>query len=225
MGYSLPGIGHNAGMYTPTAFSVTDDGRLHALMRDYPFAAMVTAGADGLHSTHLPFMVNPKRGAHGTLLGHVARANPHWRHFDGKLEATAIFTGPHAYVSPTWYTSPRTVPTWNYAAVHAHGRPRVIGDKARVRAMLESLVERHEAAFDTPWTLDQAGPDLDRQLDHIVAFEMEITRLEGKFKLNQNRSRADREGVVQALADSEDSLQRAIAEAMRGQMDDGPDEA
>jgi len=203
------------GMYTPRAFEVTDDARLHALMRNYPFAVLVSTRGGALEATHLPFMVDASRGAHGTLLGHMARANPHWRQFDGSHEATVIFTGPHAYVSPSWYADPHTVPTWNYAVVHAHGRPAVIDDRQRVRELLGTLVARHEAPLDPPWTMDQAEPGLDRQIEHIVAFEMEITRLEGKFKLNQNRSQADRQGVIEALADSGDPLEYAVAEAMR----------
>lgn len=202
-------------MYTPRAFGVTDDDKLHALMRDYPFAVLVTPDVDSIETTHLPFLVDPSRGTHGTLLGHMARANPHWKRFDGACEATAIFTGPHAYVSPSWYADPHTVPTWNYAAVHAHGRPVAIDDPQRVRELLAQLVDVHEAPLEPAWTMDQAEPGLDRQLGHIVAFEMEITRLEGKFKLSQNRSPADRRGVIKALAESGDPVLNAVAEAMR----------
>jgi len=221
MGYSLPstGIRHNVPMYTPTTFRVTDDARQQALMRDYPFAVLISADEEGLQTTHLPFVVESGRGAHGALLGHMARANPHWRHFDGQREATVIFTGPHAYISPSWYADPHTVPTWNYAAVHGHGCPRVIEDKARARSVLEQLVAEHEAPLDPPWTMDQAEPNIDKQLDHIVVFELEISRLEGKFKFNQNRSRADRQGVVDALAGHDDPLQRAVAQIMQTQLD------
>ena len=217
MRYSLPStaIRHNATMYTPAKFRISEHARLHALMQDYPFAVMVTAGAEGLDFTHLPLMVAPERGPHGSLLGHMARANPHWRRFDGEQEATAIFTGPHAYVSPSWYASPRTVPTWNYAVVHAYGNPRVIEDEVRARGVLDRLVAEHEAPLEQRWTIDQAEPGVDRQLDHIVVFELEITRLEGAFKLNQNRSREDRQGVVDALSGNGDPLQRAVASAMR----------
>lgn len=208
-------------MYTPAAFEVADTGALHALMEAFPFAVLLSPHGDSLDATHLPFIVDASRGAHGTLLGHMARANPHWRVFDGVREATAIFTGPHAYVSPSWYADPRTVPTWNYAVAHAHGRPVVIDDRRRVVELLEALITRHEAALDPPWTMDQAGPALERQLDHIVAFEMQITRLEGKFKLNQNRPAADRRGVAKALATSDDPLQRAIAAAMRDRPEGG----
>jgi len=202
-------------MYTPPAFRVSDRDRLHALMRDYPFAILVSTGEDGLQTTHLPFMLDPGRGRCGTLLGHMARANPHWWHFDGEREVTVIFTGPHAYVSPSWYADPHTVPTWDYAVAHARGSPRIIREKARARRMLEGLVTEHEAPLDPPWTTAQAEPDVDRRLDHIVVFEMEIAGLEGKFKLSQNRSRADRQGVAQALADADDPLRCAVGKAIQ----------
>ncbi len=220
MGYSLPstGIRHNLPMYTPASFRAKDTARLHALMHDYPFAILISTDGDELQTTHLPFLIEPERGEHGALLGHMARANPHWRHFDGVRVATVIFTGPHAYISPSWYANPHTVPTWNYAAVHAHGSPCVIDEKARARSVLERLVREHEATLDPPWTMDQAEPDVDRQLDHIVVFEMEITRLEGTFKFNQNRSHADRQGVVDALAGNEDPLRRAVVDIMKSQL-------
>lgn len=207
-----------AGMYTPAAFQVTDKARMHALIRDYPFGVLVCADTGGLQTTHLPFILNTEGSGHGVLLGHMAHANPHWRLFDGRREATVIFTGPHAYISPSWYADPRTVPTWNYAVVHARGRPRIIEDKPRARALLEDLVARHEAVVDPPWTTDQAEPDIDKQLDYIIAFEMDITDLEGKFKFSQNRSRADRQGIVDALIDSDDGLRRAMADAIRKQL-------
>ena len=222
MGYSLPStaIRHNAAMYTPSKFRVSEHARLHALMRDYPFAALLNPHEGGTDITHLPFLLDSARGEHGVLLGHMARANPHWRHFDGKRESIVIFTGPHAYISPSWYTDPHTVPTWNYAVVHVHGRPRVIDDKSRARCVLENLVAEHETPLDPPWTMDNAEPKIGNLLDHIVVFEMEIARLEGKFKLNQNRSRADRLGVIQALDDNGNPLRRAVAEAMRATLAD-----
>ncbi len=202
-------------MYTPDAFKETNVKRLHALMRDFPFALLLTAHDGEIATTHLPFMVDEKHGRYGTLLAHMARANPHWQLFDGQRGALVIFTGAHAYISPSWYESPVTVPTWNYTVVHAHGRPVILRDRIRVRAMLERLVAEHEACMDPPWSTAQADRYVDKQLDYIVAFEMAVERLEGKFKLNQNRSRGDQEGVVRALADSDDPLQREVAELMR----------
>ena len=202
-------------MYTPDSFKVDDLAQLHALMRRYPFALLLTVHDGQLAGSHLPFMVDGDRGDHGTLLAHMARANPHWRLFDGQREALVVFTGPHAYISPSWYENKVTVPTWNYAAVHVHGRPAIVEDKASVRVMLERLVTEHEAYIDPPWSTAQADAYVAKQLDYIVAFEMRIERLEGKFKLNQNRSRADQQGVVRALAGVDDPLKREVAELMR----------
>ena len=205
-------------MYTPSAFRVTETARLHTLMQRYPFALLLTAHNGEVTATHLPFMVDEKRSKYGTLLAHMARANPHWQLFDGQLESLVVFTGPHAYISPSWYESPVTVPTWNYAVTHAHGRPTIVEDKARVRAMLEKLVAIHEAYVKPPWSTAQAGDYIDDQINYIVAFEIEIERLEGKFKFNQNRSRGDQEGVVRALAGADDPLKREVAEIMRAQL-------
>ena len=202
-------------MYTPDTFKETNLKRLHALMRRYPFALLLTAHDGEIAATHLPFMLDAERGAHGTLLAHMARTNPHWQLLDGQRGALVVFTGPHAYISPSWYESPVTVPTWNYAVVHAYGRPIILRDKICVRAMLERLVAEHEARIDPPWSTAQADRYVDEQLDYIVAFEMTIERLKGKFKLNQNRSRNDQEGVVRALAGSDDPLKREVAELMR----------
>lgn len=205
-------------MYTPASFKVADPAHLHKLMRRYPFALLLTEHDGQIAASHLPFMLDADRGSHGTLLAHMARANPHWQLLDGQRGALVVFTGPHAYISPSWYESPVTVPTWNYAVVHAHGRPVIVQDKTRVRAMLERLVAEHEARIDPPWSTAQADRYVDEQLDYIVAFEMTIERLEGKFKLNQNRSRSDREGVVRALAGSDDPLKREVAELMRAHL-------
>ncbi len=206
-------------MYTPESFKVDEPARLHAVMRRFPFALLLTVNADSLEATHLPFMVDAERGPHGTLLAHMARANHHWKLFDGRREALVVFTGPHAYISPSWYADKVTVPTWNYVAIHAHGRPVIVTDKARVRAMLERLVSEHETYVKPPWSTAQAGDYVQQQLDYIVAFEIEITRLEGKFKLNQNRAHADQQGVVRALSGSKDPMQREISELMRQQLE------
>lgn len=205
-------------MYTPASFKVDDLERLHELMRRYPFALLLTEQDGEIAATHLPFMIDAPRGKQGTLLAHMARANPHWKLFDGQRESLVVFTGAHAYISPSWYQSPVTVPTWNYAVVHAHGRPTIVRDKTRVRAMLEKLVAIHEAYVEPPWSTSQAGDYIGKQLDYIVAFEIEIERLEGKFKFNQNRSRADQEGVVRALSESDDPMKLAVAEIMRTQL-------
>jgi transcriptional regulator len=209
-------------MYTPPAFRVADQGALHAFMTAHSFATLVTVGDGGLTATHLPLMLDPAQGAQGALYGHVARGNSQWRGFSGEAEALVIFQGAQAYISPTWYEAGcggATVPTWNYTAVHAYGAPRLIEDPARVHALLDALTDRHEAAIADPWRLP--GPHdgyIAGQMRGIVAFEIMITRLEGKFKLNQNRSTADQAGVVAALGESPDPAARAVAGLMAARL-------
>ncbi len=201
-------------MYIPPAFREDDLAALHALMRSESFGAMVTQ-QDGVPiATHLPLLLESERGAYGTLLGHMARANPQWRGFDGAQEALVIFQGPHAYITPSWYEPGLNVPTWNYAAVHAYGRPRVIEDQAALIALLHASVQTYESGFAQPWNLDLPDDVLQSKLKGIVGFEMEITRLEGKFKLSQNRSEAEQARVADELQASQDTLGARVGELM-----------
>ena len=202
-------------MYIPNSFREDDPALLHELMRQYNFAILVSQHEGAPFATHLPLLLDAQRGPHGTLLGHMARANPQWRDFAASGEALVIFQGPHAYVSPSWYEVAPSVPTWNYAIVHAYGTPRIIEDHARLHGMLEALVDTHESAFTRPWHMDLPGDYLDKMLRAIVGFEIEITRLEGKFKLSQNRSADDQRRVVAALAAGEDELGAGVARLMQ----------
>ena len=139
-------------MYVPRPFAETDPERLRELVHAHGFATLGSALDGELFATHVPLLLEPERGPHGTLTGHVARTNPHWRAFDGRTPALAIFHGPHAYVSPRWYRAPDQVPTWNYVVVHAAGRPRVVDDAAAVRAMLAGLSAQYEAGAAAPWS-------------------------------------------------------------------------
>ncbi len=198
-------------MYTPAYFRVTDRAILHGLMDRFSFATLVTTHDGGPIATHLPFLVYPDRSGHGTLIGHMARANEQWHDFARSDEALVIFQGPHAYISPSWYEEQLTVPTWNYAVVHAYGVPRVIDDEARVLDALRALVDKDEAGFDEPWPMDLPDEYVRKMVRGIVAFEVPISRLEGKFKLSQNRSARDREGVVAALAASGNAIDHELA--------------
>jgi len=184
-------------------------------MDRFSFATLVTVHDGSPMATHLPFLVDPDDGEHGRLIAHMARANDQWRDFGHGGEALVIFQGQHAYVSPSWYRAHPSVPTWNYVAVHAYGVPRVIDDEARVRDILRTLVDKHEAGFDEPWSMDLPDPYMTNMLRGIVAFEMPITHIDGKFKLSQNRSGEDREQVVAALAGSRDPMERDLAALMR----------
>jgi transcriptional regulator len=197
-------------MYIPKAFREDDVARLHDFLRAWSFALLVT-DLDGVPSaTHLPLVLDADDGEEGRLIGHVARANPHWQAFDGTRQALAVFFGPHAYVSPTWYATAPAVPTWNYAAIHAYGRPRVLEGSEATRDAVGRLVQEHDPA----WRLaDQSAEYISGMLRGIVAFEMPIERLEGKLKLSQNRPAADRPGIVRALR-AGGEVERAVADLM-----------
>lgn len=205
-------------MYTPPAFRMDDLPGLHGTMRDAGLANLVTATAEGLVATPLPLFLDPDDGPFGTLHGHLARANPQWRQ-PASGEAMALFMGPDAYVSPSWYPSKqehhRVVPTWNYVAVHAYGPVEFYEDADRLLALVTKLTERHEQARATPWAVSDAPPDfIQGQLKGIIGLRLPITRIEGKRKLSQNRGAADRAGVRAALAESDRPADRAVAAAM-----------
>ena len=201
-------------MYSPDHFKVDDPAILAAFMARHSFATIVTHDGQASHATHMPVLLDRDRGPQGTLISHMARANPQWRHFESGQEVLVIFTGPHAYVSPAWYDSAPAVPTWNYTAVHAYGIPRVVTDQERFAGMLHELVEFHEAPRADRWHGEMPEEFRDRLMKGIVGVEIEITRLEGKFKLSQNRSDADRAGVIATLAASTDQADRDTAEMM-----------
>ncbi len=199
-------------MYSPAQFQVEDSETLLAFMRRHSFATIVTHDGTMPHATHMPVLVREKEG---TLVSHMARANPQWRHFENGQEVLVSFTGPHAYVSPAWYATQPAVPTWNYTAVHAYGLPRIVSDQEQFAAMLRELIEFYEGPRAERWPGEMPAEFRDKLMTGIVGIEIEITRIEGKFKLSQNRSDADRAGVIAALAASGDQTDREVAELMR----------
>ncbi len=207
-------------MYTPEYFTEDDPDRISELLAGYGFGLVVTVDAEGLpYANHLPLLHDPSSGPRGTIFGHMARANPQWRQFSPERDVLAVFSGPHAYVSPSWYETYPSVPTWNYAAVHVYGRPRIIDDPAGARAVLQRLVERYESDLETPWRMDLPRRYETSMLRAIVAFEIEISRLEGKFKLSQNRDEVDRRNVAARLDELGFDDAKAVARLMR-QRDD-----
>ncbi len=199
-------------IYIPKPFAEHDRTRLHGLIRAHNFATLVSAHQGEFQVSHLPFLLD----AEGTMLrAHMARANPQWRTFSPEREVLVIFHGPHHYVSPAWYAVHPSVPTWNYAVVHAQGRPTLIEDRERLAALVRELVKRHEAASPEPWRMDLPPDYQDKMLSGIVGFEIGVTRLEGKFKLSQNRPGDDRPLVIEALErlGSDDAL--GVAALMR----------
>jgi len=188
-----------AASYVPPHFRVADADALLEFMRTYDFATVVTGSRAGIVTSHLPVLVRTA-GEGLVVVGHMARANPHWQLMDGATPAVAIFHGPHGYVSPTWYETAPAVPTWNYGVVHAHGLPTVNEDGAFVVGLLEELVRRYEGDRAEGWRMERLpGEYLARMVRGIVAFELPVARLDGKFKLGQNRSVEDRRRTIAGL--------------------------
>jgi transcriptional regulator len=196
-------------MYIPRSFAEEDLPTLIAFIEQHPLAAIVTDSAtDGLVASHLPLVLDRTAGPMGTLIGHFARANPHSRFLmDGPRPALVIFTGPDAYITPDWYRTKeetgRVVPTWNYVGVHAYGTLRLNDDPRFLREHLEMLTRRHEADRAHPWHVTDAPDDyITQQMKAIVRLELQIDRLEGKWKMSQNRADADIAGVIRGLSAS-----------------------
>ena len=202
-------------MYIPEAFREARTEVLHDLIRQHSFATLVSQTERGLVATHLPLLLDPARGQLGTLRGHVARANDHWRALAEAGEHLVVFQGPHAYVSPAWYQTPMAVPTWNYVAVHAYGRATLVDDGPTLREILDQTVALFESQLAYQWRPPE-GDFIPTLMRNVVGFELELSRLEGKLKLSQNRSRADQAGVVAGLRAQGDPTGLAVAELMAG---------
>jgi len=208
-------------MYVPAHFEESRPQALHALMTAHPFGTLVTHGRNGLDANHIPFDFDPAQGAMGILKGHVARANPVWQDVANGDEVLVIFRAGDAYISPNWYPSKheahRQVPTWNYMVVHAHGRITIRDDERFVRGVVARLTRTHEAVQPDPWKMSDAPAEyLDTMLKAIVGLEIEITRLEGKSKLGQNKEVRDIRGAGRALLAQGSTL---IGEAMMASAD------
>jgi transcriptional regulator len=201
-------------MYVPSWFERTDPAELFAFMEAHSFALLVSTHEGLPFATHLPLLLDRTAGPHGTLVGHVARANPQWRDLDGH-PALAIFGGPHAYISPAWYESEGVVPTWNYVAVHATGTARVVDDPEEVTKIVAALVTIYEGNRPAPWRFDPAAEYVRKLVKGIVGFRIEIERLEGKWKLNQNHPPGRRAKVITALESSTSADDLEIARLMR----------
>lgn len=199
-------------MYIPAPFLESDTGRMHKFIHEHGFALLTTHGRQGLFASHLPVLLDPSRGPLGTLLGHFAKANEQTCDFGS--DALVVCSGPHAYISPTWYETPNTVPTWNYVAVHAYGVLKPVDDREELVAILNATVDKYEASRPTPWTFDAATPFHQKLLDGIAGFQIEITRLEGKWKLNQNHPPERRARVIKALTAMGGENNLAIAQLM-----------
>lgn len=203
-------------MYIPPQFEQPDIEIMHELIRNRPLATLVTLGANGIDANHIPLHLEPGHGSFGVLRGHSARANPLWCDLAPDIETLAIFHGPDAYISPSWYATKqetgKVVPTWNYAVVHAYGSLRIIDDAVWVRTQLEALTQQHEAAFPEPWAVSDAPEDFTEKLiEAVVGIELVITRLSGKWKVSQNQPLQNRLGVIEGLNGSGQSGAVAMA--------------
>jgi len=211
-------------MYIPPQFKQPSVAAMHELMRNRPLATLVTVAADGVNANHIPLYLTELPLPYGVLRGHVARSNPVWRDFDATQDVLAIFHGPDAYISPTWYATKqetgKVVPTWNYTAVHAYGALRIVEDAIWIRAQLEALTDQNEAGFSEPWAVaDAPGDFTDKLLESIVGIEIAITRLDGKWKVSQNQSLQNRVGVVQGLKASGEREAAAMAALVHAGID------
>lgn len=207
-------------MYQPSHFVESRPEVLAELIQLHPLGTLVTLGPEGVRADHVPFLFEPSEGPHGMLRAHVARANPLWRDTIPDADVLAIFQGPNRYVTPSWYASKRehgkVVPTWNYMVVHARGRLRAIDDPAWVHALVTRLTDRHEAARRAPWKVADAPDEfVAQQLRAIVGIEIPIARIDGKWKVSQNRTPADRAGVEAGLREAGDAGAGQMADEVK----------
>jgi transcriptional regulator len=189
-------------MYVPPHFDVPGKDILEKIMPAASFATLISTGGEGIpYATHLPVSYDPDYGDLGLIYAHVARANPHWKYF-GEKDSLVIFQGPHAYISPSYYATKINVPTWNYVAVHAYGRPRILDDPSESLRVVQRLTSDNEDSMGAPWTTDHLDEKrLNSLIKAIVAFEIPVTRLEGKAKLGQNKALEDQTAVHAAIGD------------------------
>ncbi len=207
-------------MYIPKPFEEPCIDVMHQLIREKPLATLVTLSSSGLNANHIPLHLATEPAPFGTLRGHVARANPIWHDFQADIESLAIFHGPDAYITPSWYDTKKetgkVVPTWNYAVVHAHGTLRIIDDAGWVREQLETLTAHNEAQFPEPWAVSDAPSEFTEKLiGAVVGIEISITRLSGKWKTSQNQPQQNQASVIEGLAGSDTTDANAMAGLIR----------
>jgi transcriptional regulator len=201
-------------MYVPAAFRESDPATLYAFVERHSFALLCSTGADSTpFASHLPLLLDRHVAPGGVLVGHMARANPHWQYADGR-PVLAVFAGPHAYVSPSWYQAEHVVPTWNYVAVHVTGTFRAVHERDALLQIVRDTVAVYEGPRPQPWWLGEPDDYLERMLRAIVGFRIEVSGMEGKWKLSQNRPAEQRERVRRALREQGGDDAEAIADLM-----------
>ena len=207
-------------MYEVEAFREDRIEVLHALIKAHPLATLVTTTAQGLEANHIPLLIDLEPTPLGTLRGHVARANPVWHTFDAGRDVLAVFQGPQAYITPSWYPTKaqtgKVVPTWNYAVIHAHGPLKIIDDAEWLRKLVTRLTESQELPRAKPWHVTDAPADyIDTMLKAIVGIEIPVRSMQGKWKMSQNRLPQDRDGVIAGLETRSDAAGQAMLDALR----------
>jgi transcriptional regulator len=210
-------------MYNPPAFKEEDLNRQHQLIRDHPLGLLISSGADGPQASPLPFHLVLEGSPFGCLHGHLSRANPHWKSLDGH-EVLVVFQGNNAYVTPSWYPAKsehgKVVPTWNYVMVQVRGTVRVIGDHEWLRRQITRLTHDHETPRSEPWHVTDAPASfVDAQINRIIGLVIEIRQIEGKWKVSQNRSAADRRGVVAGFTESGDAAMASLVGVYKDRAD------
>lgn len=198
-------------MYIPALFKMQRWEEILGFIQEQSFGILFSASDEGLKATHLPFVLDANWGPSGALLSHMAKANPHWKALDQR-NALVVFPGPHAFVSSIWYEAQGSVPTWNYTAVHVHGRVKVLADRAELKDLIHTMLNAYEP--DSPMALQRDDPDLERLLEAIIGFRIEIQGMEGKRKLNQNHPVEQQQKVMAALHAMADCDSHQIADLM-----------
>ncbi len=204
-------------MYIPTHFAATDNDAIDRLIQEHSFATLIST-KDGVPvASHLPFLWDRAAGEMGALQTHLAKANPQWEEFENAIEVLVIFEGPHAYISPRWYESKPNVPTWNYAAVHIYGVPRIMAE-AEFDSFFLKLIPTYEGENDESWRYDSLSEAYSRGLQRaIIGVEISVTRVEAKFKMSQNKTAADRSGVIEGLLATQNKLNEEVARMIQNQ--------
>jgi transcriptional regulator len=204
-------------MYIPAFNRVEDRKKIDDLIDRYGFAMLVTQKDGALLASHLPVLLEKGKGGPRLLRSHMARANSQWQHFTSESEVLCIFSGPHAYISPSWYQMQHTVPTWNYAVVHVYGKATIIEDPLVLRQIVFDTTAKYESMMSQPWQIPLSENETNAMLKAVVGFSIEVTRVEGKFKLGQNRSTEDQEGMLRGLLSSPDVASQELGRFIMAQ--------
>lgn len=206
-------------MYTPSSFKETDSKVIIELIEANSFGVLFSQHEDAPWATHLPFMLDIENDTPKRLITHMARANKHWKNLDESKEVLAVFSGPHTYITPSWYKNRETVPTWNYATVHVQGSASIIHDVDELKAIVTELTQHHESQVKTDWSLSEGEKEMAKDLRAIVGVSIQINHIDAKFKFNQNRSKDDQKGVIEGLKGEKGAAAQSVIDIMQKNLD------